>query len=196
MRPAAAAGCDDEESSSLSAAASTTYTLKLPYTSYRGAFIGDHYRLQQLRLQTEFLDIFSVVCLCGRVFEAQAFSLSCPCRKLLESRRRRMKRIYRSDNFVDVFEQSGKRFLVTKVDRTEKEWRDVCEQVTHREEDFASDLPARLIGFGACCGVDDRVRKAIQDVYGPCDIGESAEQDSSYVGPTTYAGALRKGLSK
>lgn len=126
---------------------SNTYTFKLPYTAYRGAFIGEHYRLQQVRLQTEFLDIFSVVYLCGRVFEAQAFSLSCPtsCGKLLESRRRRMKRIYRSDNFVDVFEEAGRRFLVTKVDRTEKEWSDVCRQAMHGGDDFALERPARLL---------------------------------------------------
>ncbi|KAF3026565.1 hypothetical protein E8E14_014057 [Neopestalotiopsis sp. 37M] len=126
---------------------------------YRGAFIGDHYRLQQLRLQTEFLEIFSVVCLCGRVFEAQAFSLSCPASrgKLLESRRRRMKRIYRSDNFVDVFEEAGRRFLVTKVDRTEKEWSDVCRQAMRGGDDFALERPARLLGWGgARCAVEGR----------------------------------------
>lgn len=139
-------------------------TLSIPYTSYRGAFIGDHYQLQQLRLQTEFLDIFSVVCLCGRVFEAQAFSLSCPCRKLLDSRKRRMKRIYRSSNFVDVFEEFGKRFLVTKVDRTEKEWRDVCQQVVQGGEDFASNEPARLLGFEARCCVEDRRVSGIRNV--------------------------------
>jgi hypothetical protein len=145
---------------------SSTYTFKLPYTSFRGAFIGDHYRLQQLRLQTEFLDIFSVVCLCGRVFESQAFSLSCPTSrgKLLEPRRRRMKRIYRSDNFVDVFEQAGHRFLVTKVDRTEKEWSDVCRQVMRGGDDFALERPARLLGRGgALCAVQDRSAEYVDD---------------------------------
>lgn len=129
---------------------------------------GGHYRLQQLRLRTEYLDIFSIVCLCGRVFEAQAFSLSLPARndsssssdsdsssssspkqqQLIDSRRRRMKRIYRSDNFVDAFEQSGRRFLVSAVDRTEKEWRGVCEQVVCRDADFAAEHPARLVAGG------------------------------------------------
>ncbi|ETS77935.1 hypothetical protein PFICI_09997 [Pestalotiopsis fici W106-1] len=177
--------------------ASTTYTFKLPYTAYRGAFIGDHYRLQQLRLQTEFLDIFSVVCLCGRVFEAQAFSLSCPASrgKLLESRRRRMKRIYRSDNFVDVFEQAGRRFLVTKVDRTEKEWSDVCRQVMRGGDDFALDRPARLLGWGgARCSVEDERTEYVDgNVCAPHE-SEPIRHHVSYVEPTSYAGAVMKGL--
>lgn len=106
------------------------HPVKLPYESYKGAFVGDHYRLQQLRLQSDFLDIYAVTCLCGSAFEAQAFSLSCPCgTKLLDSRRRRMKRIYRSQNFVDVFVQAGRRFLVSEVRRSEAEWQNVCHQI-------------------------------------------------------------------
>ncbi|KAI0174261.1 hypothetical protein BJ166DRAFT_142722 [Pestalotiopsis sp. NC0098] len=139
----------------------------ISYRTCRGVW-GGHYRLQQLRLRTEYLDIFSIVCLCGRVFEAQAFSLSLPARndsssssdsdsssssspkqqQLIDSRRRRMKRIYRSENFVDAFEQSGRRFLVSTVDRTEKEWRGVCEQVVCRDADFAAEHPARLVVAG------------------------------------------------
>lgn len=141
----------------------------ISYRTCRGVW-GGHYRLQQLRLRTEYLDIFSIVCLCGRVFEAQVFSLSLPARndsvsssdsdssasssssskqqQLIDSRRRRMKRIYRSDNFVDAFEQSGRRFLVSAVDRTEKEWRGVCEQVVCRDADFAAEHPARLVVAG------------------------------------------------
>ncbi|RYP52336.1 hypothetical protein DL769_010693 [Monosporascus sp. CRB-8-3] len=141
--------------------------VELPYENFQGAFVGDHYRLQRLRLQSDFLDIYAVTCLCGCVFEAQAFSLSCPCgsgsesgddnstnatcssksisgggngnsgggsggggtSKLLDSRRRRMKRIYRSRNFVVDFEQAGKRFLVSTVRRTEAEWQNVCCQI-------------------------------------------------------------------
>ncbi|RYP49334.1 hypothetical protein DL768_004959 [Monosporascus sp. mg162] len=141
--------------------------VELPYENFQGAFVGNHYRLQRLRLQSDFLDIYAVTCLCGDVFEAQAFSLSCPCgsgssggddsssntswsssstsgdgngnngggsggsgtRKLLDSRRRRMKRIYRSRNFVVAFEQAGKRFLVSEVRRTEAEWQNVCCQI-------------------------------------------------------------------
>ncbi|KAF7519494.1 hypothetical protein G7054_g13087 [Neopestalotiopsis clavispora] len=192
-------GHDDDDSDSSSGSSShinrccrrartqqQDYTLDLPYTAYRGAFLGGHYQLHQLRLQTEFLDIFSVVCLCGRVFEAQAFSLSLGAdtlerpKQLMDSRRRRMKRIYRSDNFVDVFEDSGRRFLVSKVDRTEKEWRDVCDQIICRDVDYATELPARLIGGrrlqqkrggrhhgggnggvgGACCNFDRRLESA------------------------------------
>ncbi|KAF7534543.1 hypothetical protein G7054_g6088 [Neopestalotiopsis clavispora] len=164
---AAAEPSDDAQTSS-------TYTFKIPYTSYRGAFIGDHYRLQHLRLQTEFLDIFSVVCLCGRVLGAQAFSLSCPTSrsKLLESRRRRMKRIYRSDNFVDVSEQAGRQFLVTEADQTEKEWSDVCRQVMRGGDDFALERPARLLGWGgARCAVKNRLA---DDVGDNVSIGLSA----------------------
>lgn len=101
--------------------------IKILYENFKGAFVGNHYRLQHLRLQSEYLDIYAVTCLCGDAFEAQAFSLACPCgSKLLESRRRRMKRIYRSQNFVKAFEQAGKRFLVSGVHRTEAEWQNVC----------------------------------------------------------------------
>ncbi|RYO89995.1 hypothetical protein DL766_005105 [Monosporascus sp. MC13-8B] len=138
-----------------------------PYENLQGAFVGDHYWLQRLRLQSDFLDIYAVTCLCGCAFEAQAFSLSCPCgsgsdggdgsstntccssngiscggngnsgggsggsstSKLLDSRRRRMKRIYRSRNFVAAFEQAGKRFLVSEVHRTDAEWQNVCRRI-------------------------------------------------------------------
>ncbi|RYO87381.1 hypothetical protein DL764_008861 [Monosporascus ibericus] len=141
--------------------------VELPYENFQGTLVGNHYRLQRLRLQSDFLDIYVVTCLCGDVFEAQAFSLSCPCgsgsdsgddsssntscssnsisgddngnsgggrggsgtSKLLDSRRRRMKRIYRSRNFVVAFEQAGKRFLVSEVHRPESEWRNVCRQI-------------------------------------------------------------------
>ena len=145
--------------------------------------MGSHYQLQQLQLQSDFLDIYSVTCLCsgGTRFEAQAFSLSLPrgngrdnmgsnsnsssssnssdssdngrgsgsdddgndgaC-KLLASRRRRMRRIYRSQNFVGSFERGGKRFLVSKVTRSDAEWREVCWQIRrhqkeeHQQHDF------------------------------------------------------------
>lgn len=197
------------------------YTLDLPYTAYRGAFLGGHYQLHQLRLQTEFLDIFSVVCLCGRVFEAQAFSLSLGAdtlerpKQLMDSRRRRMKRIYRSENFVDVFEDSGRRFLVSKVDRTEKEWRDVCDQIICRDVDYATELPARLVGGrrlqqkrggrhhgggnggvgGACCNFDRRLESAASGIYARTDMHSSAENHDEEI-PTSYAHALMRGLSQ
>ncbi|ORY58834.1 uncharacterized protein BCR38DRAFT_446733 [Pseudomassariella vexata] len=102
-----------------------------PYQGYH-----DNFRIQELRLKSEFLDIYAVKCLCGRTFEAQAFSLSCPCRKLLESRKRRMKRIYRSQNFVNVFDSEGKRFLVTQTDRSPAEWENVCHQIKQGGNEF------------------------------------------------------------
>jgi hypothetical protein len=103
-----------------------------PYDSHKGTLESEHYRVQRVRLESDFLDIYAVKCLCGHVFEAQAFSLSCPYEwgtKFLESRRRRMKRIYNSSNFVSSFDKSGKRFLVSDVQRTDAEWQDVCHQI-------------------------------------------------------------------
>lgn len=101
-----------------------------------------------------------------------------------------MKRIYRSDNFVAVFEKAGRRFLVTRVDRTEKEWFDVCRQVMRDRDDFALERPARLLGWGsACCAVQDGWAEYVDDGR------ESIRHDLSNVRPTSYAGAVMKGLT-
>ena len=154
------------------------FSVHLPYESYKGAVVGSHYQLQQLKLQSDFLDIYSVTCLCssGNRFEAQAFSLSLPrspgrdsinsnsvgssnnsdssssdsgsgsggssdddgdngISKLLASRRRRMRRIYRSRNFVGSFERGDKRFLVSRVTRSDAEWREVCRQIRRNQQE-------------------------------------------------------------
>lgn len=131
----------------------TRLPLNLPYESYRGAFVSPRFRIQELYIQSEFLDIYAVTCMCceSSLFEAQAFSLSVPrgsgsddsdsgsCSggenaRLLASRRRRMRRIYRSQNFVDSFERGGKRFLVSKVKRSDAELRDVCHQIRQHQQ--------------------------------------------------------------
>ncbi|KAK2732299.1 hypothetical protein CKAH01_02245 [Colletotrichum kahawae] len=52
----------------------------------------------------------------------------------LQARRRRMKRIYRSDNFEGEFEHKGRIFLVSKVQRNQKEWTDLEAQVGGRRQ--------------------------------------------------------------
>ncbi|RYP11189.1 hypothetical protein DL765_007842 [Monosporascus sp. GIB2] len=207
--------------------------VELPYENLQGAFVGDHYRLQRLRLQSDFLDIYAVTCLCGCAFEAQAFSLSCPCgsgsgggdgsnistscsnngiscgcngssgggsggsgtSKLLDSRRRRMKRIYRSRNFVDAFEQAGKRFLVSEVHRTEAEWQNVCRRIKQG---------AGLAGGGrlATEEVNEReVKAATARCCGHYSSREEAPRSSSLSlssesnpNPLSYACIVAKGL--
>ncbi|KAH6714021.1 hypothetical protein BKA61DRAFT_656563 [Leptodontidium sp. MPI-SDFR-AT-0119] len=95
----------------------------IPYENFVGAFLGGRYRLQLLQYQEESLDVYSITNLFGRSYEAQAFSLSESgvSANLLQARKRRMKRLFRSKNFVDEIQQAGKRFLITDIDRNDKE---------------------------------------------------------------------------
>ncbi|KAK2016664.1 hypothetical protein LZ32DRAFT_65821 [Colletotrichum eremochloae] len=98
--------------------------------------IGDKYRIQSRKVTDDCLDVYVVTDEDGRYFEAQAFS---PITALPETRegfrnarRRRMKRICRSNNFAGEFEHGGRRFLVSNVRRNEKEWADLQAQAGGR----------------------------------------------------------------
>ncbi|KAK7757388.1 hypothetical protein SLS62_000400 [Diatrype stigma] len=177
----------------------------IPYESFKGAFVGNHYRLQQLRLQSEHLDIYAVTCLCGHAFEAQAFSMSFPCgSKLLESRRRRMKRIYHSQNFVKAFEQAGKRFLVSGVRRTEAEWQNVCLQIIRQNAAAESngggrgDDPNRHHAIANCernsrCGREHSPTLLLETPQAPKPASSSLSSESN-PNPLSYARMVARGL--
>jgi hypothetical protein len=101
--------------------------------------LGGTFQLQYLQYQEDHLDIYSVESLGGLWFEAQAFSLSSLPEKLLEARKRRMKRIHQSRNFICEIEQAGKRFLILNVDRSKAEWRNL----THNSAGHISDVMSR-----------------------------------------------------
>jgi hypothetical protein len=94
------------------------------------------------------LDIYTVSSLYGRQsFEAQAFSLpDSIAEKLLRARTRRMKRLFQSPNFVCEIRQAGKRFLISDVERSDAERRNLyCQPIDtqvppptsrSREEEF------------------------------------------------------------
>ncbi|KIN08811.1 hypothetical protein OIDMADRAFT_48652 [Oidiodendron maius Zn] len=107
----------------------------IPYENFVGSVLGGRFQLQYLQYQEDHLDIYSVESLSGLWFEAQAFSLCSLPSKLLQARKRRMKRIHQSRNFVCEIEQAGKRFLILDVERSEAEWRNL----THKTEGHISD---------------------------------------------------------
>jgi hypothetical protein len=78
------------------------------------------------------LDIYTVTSLYERQsFEAQAFSLpDSIAEKLLRARTRRMKRLFQSRNFVCEIRQAGKRFLISDVERSDAERRNLyCQPI-------------------------------------------------------------------
>jgi hypothetical protein len=78
------------------------------------------------------LDIYTVTSLYERQsFEAQAFSLpDSIAEKLLRARTRRMKRLFQSPNFVCEIRQAGKRFLISDVERSDAERRNLyCQPI-------------------------------------------------------------------
>lgn len=97
-----------------------------------GTLLGGHYKIQRLMLQDDYLDVYTVTDPSGVLFEAQAFSTSCPEGKLLQSRSRRMKRIFRSQNFKRAFTEAGKRFLVSNVERSGAELANLAPQAGGR----------------------------------------------------------------
>ncbi|KAN0098936.1 hypothetical protein V8E51_014599 [Hyaloscypha variabilis] len=103
--------------------------LDIPYENFIGSILGGRFQLQRLRSQEDHLDTYAVTNRCGQSFEAQAFSLSDSLpEKLLQARKRRMKRILLSRSFVCEIQQAGKRFLVSDVRRSDAEWKNLCQR--------------------------------------------------------------------
>jgi hypothetical protein len=110
----------------------------IPYENFVGSFLGGQFQLQRLRCQEDNLDIYSVTSLCGLPFEAQAFSLSGLSVKLLQARKRRMKRLLQSKNFVCEINQAGKRFLIIDVERSDAEWKNLSHKIDRHVPDLIS----------------------------------------------------------
>lgn len=94
----------------------------------------DHeYRIKSLQIRDDYLDVYLVTRADNQDehYEAQAFARDVPRENegLCQARRRRMKRIFRSKNFESEIEHGGRRFLISRVQRNEREWRDLREQV-------------------------------------------------------------------
>lgn len=120
----------------------------LPRVNFEGAVVGGRFRVQRLKLQGEYLDIYSVTDLFqgNRTVEAQAVPLACPMGKLQKSRVRRLKRIYRSHNFQCSFNLDGRKFVISHVARSEAEWANLVadseRHVDDGESDADNDFPA------------------------------------------------------
>lgn len=100
----------------------------------------DHeYLIQSLQIRDDYLDVYLVTRADNQDehYEAQAFARDLPRENegLCQARRRRMKRIFRSKNFEREIEHGGRRFLISRVQRNEREWRDLREQVGGRDAD-------------------------------------------------------------
>ncbi|KAL3299093.1 hypothetical protein RB213_012164 [Colletotrichum asianum] len=96
--------------------------------------VGDKYLIQCHKVNDDFLDVYVVTDENGRLFEAQAFS-EMPLERegLYHARKRRMKRICRSNNFAEeIRHDDGRRFLVSNVQRNDKEWADLKAQAGSR----------------------------------------------------------------
>ncbi|EFQ30840.1 hypothetical protein CGRA01v4_12904 [Colletotrichum graminicola] len=88
--------------------------------------VGEKYEIRSHKVSGEYLDVYVVADERGTCFEAQAFApvAEMPRERegLRQARRRRMRRICGSPNFADEFEHGGRRFLVSRVERSGKEW--------------------------------------------------------------------------
>jgi hypothetical protein len=104
-------------------------SLDIPHESFIGSILGGQFQLQGVRCQDDYLDIYSVTNPDGLSFEAQAYSLSGLSTKLLQARKRRMKRLHQSKNFVCEIEQAGKRFLIIDLKRSDAELKNLSRKV-------------------------------------------------------------------
>ncbi|KAK1993953.1 hypothetical protein LX36DRAFT_585299 [Colletotrichum falcatum] len=88
--------------------------------------VGEKYEIQSHKVSDEYLDVYVVADARGALYEAQAFAPVAEMPRdregLRRARRRRMRRICGSPNFADEFEHGGRRFLVSTVQRSGKEW--------------------------------------------------------------------------
>lgn len=96
-------------------------SLSLPYENYIGAVLGHNYRITSLWSEKDHLDIYAVTDFDEESFEAQAFTMRDLSEKMLESRKRRMKRLCRSENFVCEIRQAEKWFLVSRRNHTRRQ---------------------------------------------------------------------------
>ncbi|KAI5927181.1 hypothetical protein F4810DRAFT_652697 [Camillea tinctor] len=93
-----------------------------------GTVIAEKYNLSCLRLRQKYLDIYTATGPNHGEFEVHVYSLSCPDGKLLESRKRRVRRIYNSPNFRASEERPQEKIMVMELTRSEAEWRNLAKQ--------------------------------------------------------------------
>jgi hypothetical protein len=77
-----------------------------------GAFHGGQFRIECLLALEDNVEAYALTDLDGHHFEAQAFPMKIcddPSAKLFPARKRKIKRLFRSKNFVCEIEQAGKR---------------------------------------------------------------------------------------
>ncbi|KAI1501891.1 hypothetical protein F5X99DRAFT_381347 [Biscogniauxia marginata] len=98
-----------------------------------GTVVAQKYNLKCLRIRQKYLDIYTATGPNHGEFEVHVYSLSCPTGKLLESRKRRVRRIFNSPNFRDSEEKPGKKIIVMELTRTEGEWQNLATRSNGKE---------------------------------------------------------------
>ncbi|KAK2046775.1 hypothetical protein LZ31DRAFT_629665 [Colletotrichum somersetense] len=161
------------------------------------------YEIKSHKLSDDYLDVYIVANTSGAFFEAQAFApmaeMSRDREGLRQARRRRMRRICGSPNFADEFEHGGRRFLVSTVQRSGKEWtylqglcrgRLACEErdVSPREQEVA--CRQQQGGYG-CRGLAD---EALDHQQRRSSYAEAAMSNKVEVSGDVDAHATRKRL--
>jgi hypothetical protein len=125
-------------------------SLDIPHESFIGSILGGQFQLQGVRCQDDYLDIYSVTNPDGVSFEAQAYSLSGLSTKLLQARKRRMKRLHQSKNFVCEIEQAGKRFLIIDLKRSDAELKNLSRKVDPQVQVWTSKKEFPDLAAGGC----------------------------------------------
>ncbi|KAK2063385.1 hypothetical protein LY76DRAFT_212739 [Colletotrichum caudatum] len=162
------------------------------------------YEIKSHKVSDDYLDVYIVADTSGAFFEAQAFAPMAEMPRdregLRQARRRRMRRICGSPNFADEFEHGGRRFLVSTVQRSGKEWaylqglcrgRPACEErgvVSPREQEAARG--EQRGGYG-CRGLAD---EALGQQQRRSSYAEAAMSDKAEVSGDASTHATRKRL--
>jgi hypothetical protein len=119
-----------------------------------------------VRCQNDYLDIYSITDPDGLSSEAQAYSLSGLSTKLLQARKRRIKRLHQSKNFVCEIEQARKRFLIIDLKRSDAELKNLSRKVDSHVQVWMSqnefpDLAASRCRIFSSDSVSELVRKFV-----------------------------------
>lgn len=128
----------------------------MPSENHIGTLLGGTFRVQNLLVNVHDIEIYAVVDLAGETFEAQVFPLRAsdgcdgPSDKLFRERKRKIKRLFRSRNFVREIEQEGKRFLISRVVRSVAEWNNLWRKHEHdklssKDQGLEAQSPATLL---------------------------------------------------
>ncbi|KAK1983323.1 hypothetical protein LZ30DRAFT_7403 [Colletotrichum cereale] len=160
--------------------------------------VGEKYEIKSHKVSDDYLDVYVVADAHGACYEAQAFApvTEMPRERegLRQARRRRMRRICGSPNFADEFEHGGRRFLVSRVQRSVKEWGNLQRlsrgRCASEEQEVAC---GKQHEEHECRGAD---LLALNQQQGKLSYAEAASRDMKFTGGLdTQAGRKRMCLT-